>query len=141
MESSRSSFVFLLRYCVRCVPLHACLLIDFPLQGERFKEPLQGAETADFIKFATSPATIRAQQITENVKKLHWHELHLLKEFGISVKPHMLQVDGRILPSPAPQYGSGTENHPVNAGRWNLLGKRFLEVVIHVFLLATLLTR
>ncbi|KAH0555907.1 hypothetical protein GP486_006150, partial [Trichoglossum hirsutum] len=95
--------------------------------GERFKEPLQGAETADFIKFATSPATVRAQQITECVKKLHWHELMLPREFGISVKPNMLQVDGRILPSPIPQYGGGTDKYPFESGRWNLRGKRFIE--------------
>ncbi|KAI9783515.1 MAG: hypothetical protein M1839_003685 [Geoglossum umbratile] len=58
----------------------------FSAPGERFKEPLQGAETADFIKFATSPASVRFDQITENVKKLHWHELPLPKEFGISPK-------------------------------------------------------
>ncbi|KAI9774689.1 MAG: hypothetical protein M1840_002938 [Geoglossum simile] len=105
-------------------PLELC----FSAMGERFKEPLQGAETADFIKFATSPASTRLEQIKENVKKLHWHELPLPKEFGISVKTQMLQVDGRILPSPCPQFDGGRSDlNPRIKGRWDLRNKRFIE--------------
>ncbi|KAI9821210.1 MAG: hypothetical protein M1827_003944 [Pycnora praestabilis] len=107
---------------------------EFPLElcyssaGERFKEPLQGTETADFIKFATAPAFVRAQQITENVKKLHWHELEGPTAFGLSVKPHMLQIAGRVLPSPIPQYGGGTsDSRAPEGGRWNLRNKVLLQ--------------
>ncbi|KAI9841958.1 MAG: hypothetical protein M1837_000278 [Sclerophora amabilis] len=97
------------------------------LLGERFKEPLQGAETADFIKFATAPAFVRTQQITENVKKLHWHEQAVPKAHGLSVKTTMLTVPGRVLPAPTPQYGRGTDPTPPLMGRWNLRGKQFYK--------------
>lgn len=97
-------------------------------QGERYKEVLQGAETADFIKFATAPANVRQQQITANVGKLQWHNLDILKAMGLSVKTQMLQVSGRILPSPIPQYGDGTDSRPSEMGSWNLRGKRFAQV-------------
>ncbi|KAI9798769.1 MAG: hypothetical protein M1833_004599 [Piccolia ochrophora] len=105
------------------LPLELC----WSAPGERYKEPLQGAETADFIKFATAPATVRAQQIMENVKKLHWHELTTPQTMGLSVKTKMLEVKARVLPSPIPQYGGGTDRQPPQGGRWNLRGKRLLD--------------
>ncbi|KAI9666996.1 MAG: hypothetical protein M1829_005603 [Trizodia sp. TS-e1964] len=104
-------------------PLELCFSTD----GERFKEPLQGAETADFIKFATSPATIRQKQIVENVKKLHWHELKVPTAHGLSMKTQMLQVPGQILPAPLPQYGRGTDRCAPDMGRWNLRNKQLLQ--------------
>jgi hypothetical protein len=53
------------------------------------------------------PASILMEQIKENVKKLHWHELSLPKEFRISVKAQTLQVDRHILRNPYPQFDSG----------------------------------
>ncbi|KAI9714677.1 MAG: hypothetical protein M1812_006342 [Candelaria pacifica] len=102
-------------------PLELC----FSASGERFKEPLQGRETADFIKFATSPAFIREQQITENLKKLNWHNLDDPKAHGLSVHPQMMQVPARVLASPIPQYGAHTTDRraPEN-GKWNLRGKQ-----------------
>ncbi|KAI9783161.1 MAG: hypothetical protein M1816_001483 [Peltula sp. TS41687] len=102
-------------------PLELC----FSASGERYKEVLQGAETADFIKFATAPANVRQQQITANVEKLQWHNLDTPKTMGLSVKTQMLQVSGRILPSPTPQYSSGTDTRSPEMGSWNLRGKRF----------------
>ncbi|KAI9812851.1 MAG: hypothetical protein M1832_006472 [Thelocarpon impressellum] len=49
-------------------PVELC----YSAPGERYKETLQGAETSDFIRFATAPAFVRFQQIAENVKKLNW---------------------------------------------------------------------
>ena len=64
---------FLNRYNIKLrypnIPLVTCRDGMFPLElcytpfGERYKEALQGQETADFIKWATSPAFVRAKQI------------------------------------------------------------------------------
>lgn len=105
------------------IPLELC----WSASGERFKEPLQGAETADFIKFATAPASVRQQQIMESVKKLQWHALEAPRSMGLSAKTQMLQVPARILPSPAAQYGSGTDQRGSEMGSWNLRGKRFFQ--------------
>lgn len=105
-------------------PMELC----WSASGERYKEVLQGAETADFIKFATAPASTRRLQIMENVKKLQWHKLDPPKTMGLSVSPQMLTVDARVLPPPLPKYEGNTSDHrPPEAGRWNLRGKRFLQ--------------
>ncbi|KAI9747808.1 MAG: hypothetical protein M4579_007383, partial [Chaenotheca gracillima] len=105
------------------IPLELC----WSAGGERFKEPLQGAETADFIKFATAPAHVRMKQITENVKKLQWHKQEVPKSHGLSVDTKMLELPARILSAPTPQYGRGTDRQPPTMGRWNLRDKKLLK--------------
>lgn len=108
----------------------------FPLElvytapNEFYKEQLQGAETADFIKWASSPCFVRYAQIMSNVEKLHWHELKTPQLFGLSVKPHMLEVPARILKSPIPRYSAGTDFESPNIGTWNLRHKRFLNPAV-----------
>ena len=52
------------------LPLLICKEGHFPMElcftasGERYKEALTGQETADFIRFATSPGYVRAQQVS-----------------------------------------------------------------------------
>ncbi|KAL7268541.1 hypothetical protein RUND412_008830 [Rhizina undulata] len=104
-------------------PLELCFVAD----AERWKETLQGAETADFIKFATAPGFMRKQQIEENIKKLHWHEVKELKEFGVSIKPQFMKLSARVLPAPIPEFRSGTDRNAPSTGRWNLRGKSFLH--------------
>lgn len=106
-------------------PLELC----YTSSGERYKEPLQGAETADFIRWATAPAFVRSQQILANVEKLHWHELDTPKAYGLSVKPTMLKLPARILPSPNPVYSAGSDTRPPILGSWNLRNKQFLQPV------------
>lgn len=95
--------------------------------GERYKEALQGQETSDFIKWATSPAFVRLRQITDNVKRFAWHTLSIPKGMGLSVSTSMLQIHGRLLPCPIPVYGSGTDSRGPDTGQWNLRNKRFLK--------------
>ncbi|MCJ1420408.1 hypothetical protein MMC32_006765 [Xylographa parallela] len=115
------------------VPLLVCKDGMFPLElcytpeGERYKEPLQGQETADFIKWATSPAFVRAQQIMDNVKRFAWHTLSIPASMGLSVSTSMLYVPGRALPAPDLVYGSGTSRGEASGGQWNLRGKQFLK--------------
>jgi hypothetical protein len=63
-----------------------------------------------------------------SVAKLGWHNLPTPKTFGLSVKTQMMQLDARLLPSPPPQYASGTDARSPENGQWNLRGKQFLKV-------------
>ena len=114
------------------IPLLKTRAGDFPCElaysvhGERYGLPLQGRETADFIKFATSPAFVRAAAITDNAKRLHWHTLDKPSAHGLSVRPQMLELNARILPAPSLRYGSGTEKSTIT-GAWNLRSKTFLR--------------
>ena len=49
-----------------------------------------------------------------------------LKKFGLRVQPEMMTVEGRILSTPQPVYGS-TKKTPQN-GSWNLKGVKFHKV-------------
>lgn len=113
-------------------PMELCFVSD----GERWKETLQGAETAEFIKFATGPAFVRKAQIEENLKKLAWHNQKELEMFGVSIKPQFMELEGRVLPPPIPQYNQGTDNRPPTTGRWNLKGKIFSAVSWFPFMFA-----
>ena len=64
----------------------------------------------------------------ESVKKLQWHKLDTPKSMGLSVKPQMLELPARVLPSPIPQYRSGTDTRASGMGSWNLRGKQFIRV-------------
>ena len=99
--------------------------LTFSAPNERYKQPLQGPATADFIKFATSPAHVRSNHILENVKRLaHW-TLAKPKEWGVTVSPRMLETPATILDAPPPIFKNGTERG-VASGSWNLRGKVFL---------------
>ena len=104
-------------------PMELC----FTSPNERYKQPLQGAETADFIKFATSPAFVREKQIIDNVKRLaHW-TLAKPKEWGISVSPHMMETSAVVLPAPSPVYHGNDTERNTSRGSWNLKGRRFTQ--------------
>jgi eukaryotic translation initiation factor 2C len=59
--------------------------LAFAAAGQRYKDVLEGAVTADFIKFATSPAFVREQQTMENVRRLNWSGLAKPATQGLSV--------------------------------------------------------
>ncbi|MCJ1398779.1 hypothetical protein MMC11_001980 [Xylographa trunciseda] len=115
------------------IPMLVCKDGSFPLElcytpeGERYKEPLQGQETADFIKWATSPAYVRAQQIIDNVKRFAWHSLSVPAMMGLSVSTSMIHVSGRALPAPDLVYARGSLRGEASSGQWNLRGKTFIK--------------
>ena len=128
---------FLRKYSIQLqhpdIPLLVCRDGMFPMElcftpnGERYKEALQGQETADFIKWATSPAHVRQHQIMDNVKRLKWHTLSIPASMGLSVKPSMLTLKGRVLPCPSPRYARDNNPSGTSGGAWNLRGKSFLR--------------
>jgi eukaryotic translation initiation factor 2C len=105
---------------------------DFPLElcfsaaDERYKSVLEGAETADFIRFATAGASVRRQQINHSLRILAWHNQETIKIHGLSVSPQQLEVKGLVLPAPRILYGAQAMAHPQD-GQWNLRGLSFLR--------------
>ena len=99
-------------------PMEVC----WTAPSERFKEALQGPQTADFIQFATSRANIRQQHITANVGQLAWHQLPMPWAIGITVDTKMLELPAQILKAPIPEYANRSA-HDAGQGKWNLRGK------------------
>ncbi|OBT88213.1 hypothetical protein VE02_02429 [Pseudogymnoascus sp. 03VT05] len=114
------------------LPLASTRFGDFPLEvcfsadGERYKEVLQGQETADFIKFATAPAYERKNQIQHGLRLLSHHAVPTIAAHGFKVNNTMMSVKARILPAPRLTYGGNRPMTPRD-GRWNLRGLKFLR--------------
>jgi len=114
------------------LPLATTRFGDFPLElcfsaeGERYKEVLQGAETADFIRFATAPAKERKNQINHGLRLLAHHNIPTLAAHGLMVNNKMMEVKARILPPPRLIYGGSRTMSPRD-GKWNLRGLTFLR--------------
>ncbi|ELR04129.1 hypothetical protein VC83_02051 [Pseudogymnoascus destructans] len=114
------------------LPLASTRFGDFPLEvcfsadGERYKEVLQGQETADFIKFATAPAYERKKQIQHGLRLLSHHDVPTIAAHGFKVNTDMMSVKARILPAPRLTYGGNRPMTPRD-GRWNLRGLKFLR--------------
>jgi eukaryotic translation initiation factor 2C len=89
---------------------------------------MQGPATADFIKFATTSAYIRREQIDANLRILAWHQNPTIRAHGLSVNPNMMEVHANILEPPQLVYGSGKMSS--RDGSWNLRNLRFLRVRI-----------
>lgn len=102
-------------------PLEVC----WSAEGERYKELLQGKETAEFIKWATCDAWKRKQQIETQLKMLSHHTNSTLKAHGIVMEPRMMTVNARILDAPKITY-AGKHVFPKD-GTWNLRGLKFLR--------------
>jgi eukaryotic translation initiation factor 2C len=108
------------------LPLVHSMRGDFPLQvcysaaDERYRSVLEGAETADFIRFATAPATVRRQQIDSFNRMLAWHNQPLIQAHGLSVSTKQLPVKALVLPGPQIQYAAQAIR-PQN-GQWSLRG-------------------
>jgi eukaryotic translation initiation factor 2C len=69
-------------------PLELC----FTAEGERYKEVLQGQETADFIKFATAPASVRRSQISHCLRILAHHDNMIMAAHGLHINNQMMDV-------------------------------------------------
>lgn len=63
----------------------------------------------------------------ENVSKVAWHDNKELANFGVSIKPRMIELPARVLQAPTPQYARGTDHNAPSTGRWNLRGKMFIK--------------
>ncbi len=107
---------------------------DFPLEvcwtceSERFKEVLQGQETADFIQFATSRAGVRKQHIETNMKFLAHHHDRTLLNHGLTLDPQQLKLTGKMLHCPKLIYGQRKNLSP-REGAWNNRGMHFIKPV------------
>lgn len=103
-------------------PMEVC----FSSENERYKDLLQGAETAEFIRHATCSAFERRKQIDHCLRLLSHHNVPTIASHGIAMDPNMMAVRARILPVPDLLYGNRRNVKPDN-GMWNLRGLQFLK--------------
>uniref|UniRef100_A0A383WDW5 Piwi domain-containing protein n=1 Tax=Tetradesmus obliquus TaxID=3088 RepID=A0A383WDW5_TETOB len=96
------------------VPLEVCSIAK-----PQPRRTLTDRQTADLIKLAALPPEQRLAEIMRLVRQAFssW-QLPLLKAWGVTISPQLLQVVGRVLPDAQLQYAKGTCADAANTGQW-----------------------
>ncbi|KAI9755711.1 MAG: hypothetical protein M1815_004706 [Lichina confinis] len=80
------------------------------------------------IKYAVTRPFQRMTDIEAGIKKLDWAGDKMLKTYGLTIDPNMIETQARVLPAPVVQFQGSTAS-PGTSGRWDLKGPRkFLTV-------------
>ncbi|KAL0086448.1 hypothetical protein J3Q64DRAFT_1740019 [Phycomyces blakesleeanus] len=123
--NKRLAFPFLPCVVVRkdvFLPMEVCNI----LPGQRFRQKLNEAQTAEMIKFTCTKPHIRANKIKQGIQLLQYQANPYLQAFSVKVKPEMAIIKARVLPPPTISYHPASQE-PVFApqgGVWSLRGKK-----------------
>ena len=99
------------------LPMEVCKVV-----AQKRAKKLSDAMTSEMnAKTCTRPQE-RARHIHERAVAAEYHNDPYLREFKIACHPQLLEVEGRVLPPPLVQYGSGGRNQVVKPtmGAWNM---------------------
>jgi len=104
------------------LPLEVCNIVG----GQRCIKKLTDMQTSTMIKATARSAPDREREIQNLVNKADFNNDPYIKEFGLSISNNMMEVKGRVLPSPKLQYGGRTKQQAIpNMGVWDMRGKQF----------------
>ncbi|KAI0398714.1 PAZ domain-containing protein [Xylaria palmicola] len=104
-------------------PMELCNVADF----QRYPFKLDPAETSTMIKFAVTCPAQRRADIMEGLQKLNYANDPYLAESAIRISGNMQVTNARLLKNPEVAF-AGAKHNPSVSGRWDLRGKRFLEL-------------
>ncbi|RVX69464.1 hypothetical protein B0A52_06528 [Exophiala mesophila] len=96
------------------------------IPGNRYLPKLDEVQTANMIKFAVSPPSVRLQAIKEGQEWLNWAQDPYLAHYGLKLNHSPIASDARILPAPTIRFGGNKLERPGTRGRWDLKQKTFL---------------
>nr|POE48842.1 protein argonaute [Quercus suber] len=94
-------------------------------ENQRYPFKLSEGQTSNMIKVAATPPKDRLEAIENSLKMLDWPNDKALQHYGVRINTNKTIVNGRLLPAPKVQFGTG-EAKPGTSGRWDLKGKKFL---------------
>ncbi|OTB10649.1 hypothetical protein K445DRAFT_322772 [Daldinia sp. EC12] len=111
------------------LPAQVCHVI----QGQPAKTKLDPSETQNMIRFAVRKPVDNALSIVEKGRQtagLSPDTNPLLQQYGISVSPDLITVNGRVLPGPKVVY---KQNQPAQmmAGSWNMVPRNSASLKFH----------
>ncbi len=95
------------------------------IQNQRYGAKLDETQTANMIKFAVSPPSVRLKAINQAKDMLNWAGDQFLQTYGLKMATDPIQTNARLLPPPGVRFGNKVEQ-PGTKGRWDLRGKTFL---------------
>ncbi|KAI1826647.1 Piwi domain-containing protein [Xylaria intraflava] len=105
-------------------PLELCDIVP----DQRYPYKLTPEQTAAMIKFAVTRPPKRKEDILDGAEILNYSGDKYLTEYGFKVSPNMQITNARLLPNPEVTFGGSVKHNPGTTGRWDLRGKRFLEL-------------
>merc|ERR1719450_336305 len=106
------------------LPLEVCNIV----QGQRCIKKLSDMQTSTMIKATARSAPDRQAEINSLLSKAGFNTDPYLKNFGLSIKPEMIEFPGRILPAPQIQYGGSSKTNNIvipDRGVWDMRSKQF----------------
>lgn len=102
-------------------PMEFLHLVD----NQRYMTKLDEVQTANMIKFAVAPPSVREKVVNEGKGWLNWPGDRIHDSFGLKIDPNMLKSNARVLPPPGVKFANKVEQ-PGTKGRWDLRAKKFL---------------
>ncbi|XP_075752050.1 protein argonaute-2-like isoform X2 [Rhipicephalus microplus] len=94
--------------------------------GQKCMKRLTNAQTAKLIRASGTSAPEREREINALVWNANSRTDPYKKQFGVSISNSMMNVTGRVLPSPNLLYGCATEQLAIpQNGVWDMRGKTF----------------
>ncbi|XP_060856547.1 protein argonaute-2-like [Metopolophium dirhodum] len=115
-------------------PLEVCNIV----KSQRCARKLTEMQTSTMIKQTVRSAPEREQDINSLVRKADFKNDPYVKEFGLTISNSMIELRGRVLPSPKLQYGCRTLHNQKrlnvqqtkqqtlpNHGVWDMRDKQF----------------
>ncbi|VDL33706.1 unnamed protein product [Hymenolepis diminuta] len=106
------------------LPIEVCNMVA----GQRCIKKLTDMQTSTMIKATARSAPDREREITQLMNANRYESDPHLREFGISVIPRMVDIQGRVIPAPKIQYGGRTKAQASpQQGVWDMRGKQFFS--------------
>ncbi|KAI1333450.1 Piwi domain-containing protein [Xylariaceae sp. FL0016] len=97
------------------------------VEHQRYNYKLPPHQVQQMIKFAVTRPDKRKGDIMMGHQALNFRNDPYLKGFGIKISERMTDTRARLLPNPTIHFGNSPLD-PKMSGRWDLRGKRFLEI-------------
>ncbi|KAI6650883.1 putative translation initiation factor 2c [Oopsacas minuta] len=104
------------------LPIELCLIKD----AQRSGQELESEQTTKMLKFAARPAPERRDMINEIARNVLGRTDEVQAHYGVSTKPEMLRVDGRVLQPPQILYDQEARAEP-SRGQWDITRYKLLQ--------------
>ncbi|KAL9051832.1 MAG: hypothetical protein Q9162_005773 [Coniocarpon cinnabarinum] len=109
------------------IPMELCRITE----NQRYGFKLSDKQTSEMIKFAVTLPPRRWADIESGVGMFNWGQDKYLAKYGLRVLNDgqtPTQVTAKLLPPPRVNFGNSGDATPQYSGRWDLRGKKFIEV-------------
>ncbi|RHN51302.1 putative post-transcriptional gene silencing PAZ-Argonaute family protein [Medicago truncatula] len=105
-------------------PIELCSLVSL----QRYTKALSAHQRASLVEQSRQNPLERMKVLSDALQTSNYGSEPMLRTCGITIKPHLTQVDGRVLQAPRLTFGNGEYFNPKD-GRWNFNNKKIAQPV------------